>query len=151
MKRIKLTAKKRLAVIAAARALVDTPFLHRGRSERGIDCLGLVVVALASVGVTTADKRLYGRSPEPEGEELRRVIVEHFGEPTWSKDQPIETLKPGTLVTLQWHGRPNHVAFVGDYLLGGLSLIHADALVGRVVEHRLADPWPRRIVEGWLL
>jgi cell wall-associated NlpC family hydrolase len=138
-----LSAEKRTAMVAYARSLVGTPFRHRGRSVRGVDCIGLVVLALRQVGVTTADERLYGRTPEPEGAKLRQTLVDHFG-------QPIPELQPGAIVTMQWHGRPNHVGIVGETPYGELSLIHADSKMGAVVEHRLADPWPRRIVEGWL-
>ena len=138
-----LTAEQRAAMVAHARSMVGTPFRHRGRSERGVDCLGLVLVSLAAVGVKARDERVYGRRPEPEGARLRAELCEHFGD-------PVAEIAPGCVVTMQWHGRPNHVGIVGEYYLGGLSLIHADAASERVIEHRLADPWPRRIVEGWL-
>jgi hypothetical protein len=40
---------------------------------------------------------------------------------------------------------------VGDYVHGGLSLIHAynGAGVNKVVEHRLDESWRRRIVAAW--
>lgn len=133
-----LTAEESAAFVAAARGLVDTPFLHRGRSPRGADCIGLVKLALNR---DTADERLYGREPEPEGLKLRATLREHFGDPV--------PLSAGCVVLMRWHGLPNHVAIVGDYLHGGLSLIHAYARVGRVVETRLAAPWPRRIVEAY--
>ena len=136
-----LTAEESAAFIAAARRLAGTPFKHRGRSERGVDCLGLVKVALDAVGRETADERLYGREPEPEGLRLRAALREHFGAPV--------PLQAGCVVLMRWHALPNHVAIVGDYVHGGLSLIHALASEGRVVETRLADPWPRRIVEGY--
>jgi cell wall-associated NlpC family hydrolase len=139
-----LSAEERVAMIAAARSFLGVPFRHRGRSVRGIDCLGLGVCSLQAVGRDVRDERLYGRHPEPEGAKLRAALIDHFGE-------PVQELQAGCLVTMQWHGRPNHVGIVTDYPLGGLALIHADAGVGRVVEHRLADPWPRRIIEGWQL
>lgn len=136
-----LSAGERTGFITAARAFLDTPFRHRGRSLRGIDCLGLVACSLQAVGVTPQDERLYGREPEPDGEKLRAALMAHFGE-------PVSKLTPGCVVLMQWHKRPNHVAIVGDYP-GGLSLIHALAEQQRVVEHRLAAPWDRRIVQGW--
>lgn len=137
-----LTAEESAAFLAAARSLVGTPFKHRGRSATGTDCIGLVKLALAAVGRETADDRLYGRQPEPEGLRLRATLREHFGPPV--------PLQAGCVVLMRWHALPNHVAIVGNHPVAGLSLIHALAEVGRVVETRLAHPWPRRILEGYL-
>jgi cell wall-associated NlpC family hydrolase len=134
-----LSAEESAAFIAAARGLIGTPFKHRGRSDAGTDCIGLVKLALQ--GRDTADERLYGRQPEPEGLRLRATLREHFGDPV--------PLAAGCVVLMRWHALPNHVAIVADYIHGGLSLIHADARVGRVVETRLSDPWPRRIIEAY--
>lgn len=129
-------------LVEAARTFKEVPFRHRGRSMRGVDCIGLLVVALEMVGRPVADRRVYGRSPE--ADLLREALVAEFGAPI-HKSQ----LQVGDIVTMQWNGRPQHVGLVTDYLLGGLGLIHADVSLGRVVEHRLADPWPRRIIEGF--
>lgn len=138
-----LTREARAAFVAAARSYKGTPFRHRGRSRRVIDCLGLCVCALRDIGLSPADERVYQRHPEPEAAKLRATLVEHFG-------SPVQALEPGCIVTLQWHGRANHVGIIGDYPLGGMTLLHTDAQVGRVVEHRLATHWPRRVIEGWL-
>jgi cell wall-associated NlpC family hydrolase len=139
----RLSAAERTAFIAAARSLVDTPFRHRGRTERGIDCLGVVAYALRAVGRVPADERIYNREPEAEGLRLRETLVSHFS-------NPVGRLVPGCVVLMRWHERPNHVAVLGEYPHGGLSVIHADAASRRVVEHALDGHWPRRVVEGWL-
>ena len=130
------------ALVEAARTFLDVPFRHRGRSRRGVDCIGLLVVALGMVGRQVADRRVYGRSPE--GDKLREALVAEFGAPI-----PKDQLQVGDIVTMQWTGQPQHIGLLTDYVLGGLGLIHADIAVGRVVEHRLAGPWPRRIIEGF--
>lgn len=139
---VTLDAAQRLALVEAARRHVDVKFQHRGRSVRGMDCLGLVVLAMRDIGVEMVDREVYGRDPSADG--IREAAVAHFGDPI-----PLGTLQPGDVVLLQWHQQPNHVAIVGDYPYGGLSLIHCLAQEGRVVEHRLADPWPRRLLEGY--
>lgn len=138
----RLSAAERTAFIAAARSQVGRPFKHRGRTDSGVDCLGVVALALRAVGRDPEDARLYGRHPEPEAEQLRASMRLHFGE-------PVTDLQPGDVVLMRWYRQPNHVAVVGDYVLGGLSLIHALAQTQRVVEHRLAAPWPDRIVEAY--
>lgn len=140
-----LSDAERVEFIAAARTMLRVPFRHTGRTERGVDCVGLVAVALAAVGRTVADRRDYGRSPVRDG--LREVLVEHFGE-------PVTEMEPGDVALMRWHmdGEVhlfNHVGIVTDYPLGGLALLHALHSNREVVEHRLAGPWPRRIVEAW--
>lgn len=130
------------ALVEAARTFLEVPFRHRGRSRRGVDCIGLLVLALEMVGRPVVDRRVYGRNPDADG--LREALLAEFGAPI-----PKDQLQVGDIVTMQWHGRPQHVGLVTDYILGGFGLIHADVALGRVVEHRLADPWPRRIIEGF--
>lgn len=137
-----LTAGERAAGLAAARAMVGVPFRHCGRTRKGIDCLGLVRHYLVAAGRDVPDDRGYGRRPEPQSDRLRETLRGYFGD-------PVADLQPGDVVVMTWHEVPNHVAIVGDYPLGGLSLIHALLQVQRVVEHRLAGEWPDRIVEGY--
>lgn len=134
-----LDAAERMALVAAARARVRTPFRHLGRG-RHLDCVGLVVVALAAAGRAGAAPRAYGRDPEQD--RLREHLVAHFGPAL-----PLADARPGDVALMAWGPQPQHVAIVADYLHGGLSLIHADSQVGEVVEHALAEPWPARIVE----
>lgn len=138
----RLSAAERTAFVSAARSLVGVPFKHRGRTERGIDCLGVVAYALRAVGREPEDERLYGRDPTPDAPRLRNSLVAHFGE-------PVAEMRPGCVVSMTWHGLPNHVAVIGAYPHGGLSLIHAVAAERRVIETRLAAPWPRRVLEVW--
>jgi uncharacterized protein YijF (DUF1287 family) len=57
----------------------------------------------------------------------------------------------GDVVWMRFEKEPQHLGIVGDYVHGGLSLIHAynGAGVNRVVEHRLDDTWRARIVAAW--
>lgn len=137
-----LTDAQRVQFVAAARSYLGAEFKHRGRSAEKMDCLGLVVLSMRDVGFSMVDRRAYGRDPVKDG--IREAARAHFGNPI-----PLSDLQPGDLVLMQWHQQPNHVAVVGDYLLGGLSIIHSLLEAGRVVEQRLADPWPRRLLEGF--
>ena len=138
-----LSEPERAEFIAAALRLRDVPFRHTGRSVRGVDCVGLVALALTAVGRQVADRADYSRNPIGEG--LRDVLVAHLGE-------PVSEMQPGDVVLMRWHESGgvklfNHVGIVTAYPLGGLALLHAHLPNRRVVWHRLADPWPRRIVE----
>lgn len=129
-------------MVTAARGFVGATFRHRGRSENGMDCLGLVLLSLAAVGRNAADERLYQRDPEADGQKLRAALNAHFG-------PLVRDLSAGCVVLMQWHQNPNHVALIADYPHGGFSVIHALAHEKRVVEQRLAGPWPRRIRGVW--
>lgn len=134
-------------MIAAVRSLLGTPFKHRGRTPQGIDCVGAIAYGLAAVGREIADQRHYGRNPVRDG--LRDHLIAHLGDPI-----PLEEIQPGDVLLLRWHMSGgthlfNHVALVTDCPYGGLSMIHALAENRAVVEHRMSDPWPRRIVEGF--
>ena len=145
----RLTAKQRSAFIAAARSFAGVPFRHRGRSERGVDCLGLVVCAMQAAGREMADRPAYGRDPTGDLGAMQLAARAHFGEPIYRAGGDLSVLRPGDVVLMRWHQQPNHVAIVTDYPSDGLALIHSLVSLGRVVEHRLADPWPRRILEAY--
>jgi cell wall-associated NlpC family hydrolase len=141
---VPLNDAERAAFVAEARTYVRVPFRHTGRTRRGVDCVGLVAVALAEVGRPVADRRDYGRNPVRDG--LRQVLVDHFGDPV--DGEP----RAGDVALMRWHEPDgirlfNHVGIITDYPLGGVALLHAFHANGEVVEHRLAGPWPRRIVE----
>lgn len=131
-----LTDAERAAFIAACRARVGVKFRHRGRTARSLDCAGLIVVALASIGRPVDDLKVYGKFPHRDG--LRDMIVANLGE-------PVADMQAGDVVLMRERGDPRHVAAVGEFD-GRLTLIHASSDYGRVVEQTLA-PYADRMVE----
>lgn len=125
-------------VIASARSYLGVPFRHRGRTSAGLDCAGLVWCAYRDNGVILPDIRIYGREPYKNG--LERVVEAGFGAPLERGPEV------GDMILLRFEREPHHLAFVGDYLHGGLSMIHAYGNAGRVVEHRLDEAWRGKIV-----
>lgn len=141
----RLTAAKRVGFIAAARDLVGVPFRHRGRSLRGVDCVGVVALALATQGRTVQDRAHYGRNPANDG--LREVCQAHFG-------NPVAELQAGDVALMAWHDdernrEPNHVGVLFDHPNGGLAMVHALSQNQRVIAHRLEAVHYARILEGY--
>lgn len=139
-----LSAIARAAFADAARARVGVKFRHQGRSATHLDCIGLMVTALADAGTICDDRRAYGR--DPARDDLRSALCQHFGPPV-AIAPDLSGIEPGDIALMAWHLRPQHVAVFGDYAHGGLSLIHADAQFGAVVEHAFAAPWIDRVKE----
>lgn len=137
-----LTDDERLAFIAEARTYVTDAvrFRHQGRSRHGVDCAGLLLASMAAIGRPIADLQAYGR--EPLGGELRAMMAANLGEPV-----PKAEMRPGDMVLMRFLGEPSHVGLIGDYLYGGLSLIHTYSQVRKVVEHRIDAEWDSYILE----
>ena len=135
-----LTDEERAAFIAAARSFLHVPFRHQGRSARGLDCGGLVVVSLVAIGRTPADVAAYGR--EPQGQGLHAACVANFGEPVFGPQ-----MRAGDVLLMRFRGEPSHVGIVSDYPLGGFALIHSYAQVRKVTEHRMDAEWLGYVTE----
>lgn len=126
--------------IERARELIGVPYLHLGRDFNGIDCVGLLVYAdEVDLGVVPAYPR------DPVNGELEHNLNAYYGEPLIDRTPLLDELAPGDVVALQYKGPIRHVGLVGDHPAGGVSLIHTDANLGRVTEHRLDAKWLRRI------
>lgn len=128
-------------LIAAARACLGTPFHHQGRQPGvGLDCGGLMVVALRAIGLDPVDLPAYGRRP-------RDGMMERMldAQPLMSRVS-IDLLQPGDILLMRFDAEPQHLA-----LLAGDTVIHAYEAVGQVVEHRLDSRWRRRIVRAYRL
>lgn len=133
------------ALVAAARQFKGTPFRHRGRTARAVDCVGLGVLAFRACGVEIADFILYSTEPSGEGSMLVDRIAAALGAPVAVAPVSVDLLAVGDVVAMRFAAAPHHVGILGDYRFGGLSLIHADGHTGRVVEHRLAADHVARI------
>lgn len=125
------------AFVARARSMIGVRWRHQGRDLRGVDCAGLVVYALDREII---DCRAYGRVPYQS--RLEGLLRENLGDPL-----PVDQMQVGDVALMKFKGEPSHIGILGDYLYGGLSLIHAHASVRKVTEGRLDDEWRLAIVE----
>lgn len=120
-----------------ARQYLGVPFRHLGRNPAvGIDCVGLLVLALDGAPATALDPRTYGT--EPTNGLLESYLAAAFGPPI--HEEPAA----GDVVSMRFGGPVRHVAIVGEGE-HGLTLIHTSRMIGKVVEHRLDARWRRRI------
>ena len=135
-----LTAEESAAFIAAARGYLGTRFRHQGRSSRGLDCVGLCIVALKATGRPCFDAGAYSREPLRQG--LRAALVANLGDPV---DKA--TMRAGDVALLRFRGEPSHVGIITDYPAGGFAILHTFAQVKKVVEHRMDQAWLDYITE----
>lgn len=70
------------AFVAAARGFIGVPWVHQGRSERGIDCVGLIVLAARAVGIDAPMRADYGRFQYyPQAREYLEQFCDRVGSP----------------------------------------------------------------------
>ena len=126
-------------LIAEARTLLGTPFLHQGRQPGvGIDCGGLIVHLLAFAGI---DYDITGYSRVPAGDRLKR----HCDAVLESKSK--YELEPADVLLFSIKRDPQHIG-----LYTGRTIVHAWYSAGPsagVVEHRLTDLWTKRLVAAY--
>jgi cell wall-associated NlpC family hydrolase len=122
-------------IVTEARSWIGTPWRHQGRSRDGIDCAGLVILIAQRVGGIDFDKTDY---PRQASDETMLALCARFL-------APVRELQPGDVAVFAFENQ-RHIGIVGDYVFGGLSLIHAYALAPRrVVETRLDGKWLARM------
>lgn len=140
-----LTAEESAAFLEALRSQVKrrTKFKHRRRDPRlGLDCAGLLLWAMRQIGRPVVDVDAYGR--EPYRNALERALTENLGAPIRK-----EEMRPGDVVMMKFAGDPRHVAVIGDYPGGLLSVIHTHDTLKHVAEHRIDDTRNVTIVSVW--
>lgn len=137
------------AFVGEARTYLGVRWRHQGRSREGVDCIGLPVVCAAAVrglDIPLPDYRppIPDYRPTTNDEAMLRGCQQYL--------QPVATAdaQPGDIVVLGFE-KQRHMAILGDYPGGGLSLIHAYLPNGKVVEMRLDDAWRGRILSVFRL
>jgi hypothetical protein len=124
--------------VDAARSYLGVPFRHQGRTEHGVDCIGLVILARLKLGpwdATRHDIVNYRRNPK----DALDVTLPKFLEQIFAPEV-------GALAAIRWPKMKvaNHIA-----ILTPATIIHSYAEVGRVIETGYREPWPRQTVSLW--
>ena len=138
----------RAQVVAEAREWIGTRWDHQHCMKgRGCDCIGLVKGVALALGLyapetssTALAQQFAGYGKAPAAGELERGL-RLFAAPIDREKADI-----GDVVLMRVRGAPRHVGILGDYPLGGFSLIHAALVPRKVVEQRLDDAWTASVV-----
>ena len=113
-------------IVLRARALIGTRFRPQGRTAaEGLDCIGLVALAV-DVRTVPRDYVLRSGAIGRLAAELRASGLHRVAE-----------MRPGDVLILAPGAGQLHLG-----LFSGRGLIHADAVLRRVVERPLPLPWP---------
>ena len=136
-----MSANPRAAFAAAAAGLCGAPFRLHGRDPAtGLDCVGLVAVALERCGRAAV---------APEGYALRALSVAPllcFAERNgFSRSDPLAPSEPGDLILVRLSEIQAHLAIAVD----GESFVHAHAGLGRVVIE--SGALPGAVIARWRL
>ena len=118
----------RIDYAARARALVGTRFRPQGRSEGGLDCVGVV---LATFGLAADAVRSNYRLSGDHQLEIRQQLGRYFRQVRKSE------LRPGDVMLLSITRQQMHLAVK---TAGGF--VHAHAGIGRVAETPGYPEWP---------
>jgi cell wall-associated NlpC family hydrolase len=129
------------------RDLIGVRWHHQGRDPvLGVDCIGVVIVYLRSLGYTINDRTDYTHDPDGS---LLAEATRVLGAPVALGAGAGNFIQPGDVVLMEFsRHKPRHAAIVGDHPHGP-TIIHADNKAGKVVEHRADEQWKRRVVGVW--
>jgi hypothetical protein len=133
----------RAAFVEEARRFLGVRWQHQGRSERGIDCVGLLVVPALELGVLRADQDVVDYQRAPHGDRLDVLLHKHCRRlASWQEAREADVL------AIKFVDQPQHVMIVSRAFdpRWGFHVIHAfgnSEAGGEVVEHRLDETWLR--------
>lgn len=136
-----------IAVVAAARGLVGTPYHHQGRQPGvGIDCAGVPIVIARALQIIDPHFDVNGYSRHPDGS-LQPTCDEFM-------DRSAEPEVGGVVLVTFGAAFPSHLGVVGQWSAdpSRLSMIHADRVRSKaVIETRLHFGRAMRLVQAYRL
>ena len=126
-------------VVAEARTWIGTHFHHQAHIKGvGVDCAGLVRGVAMNLGILQPNFESLPRAKEfmayarnPNGASLMEACRLYMTEIDKAD------MQPGDVVVMSFDKHPQHLAILGDYRHGGLSIIHASGRAGKVIETRM--------------
>jgi len=124
------------SIVQIARSWLGTPFKHQGRTKRGLDCAGLIILVGKELKVLAPefDEKNYPRR-SPHSEEFMHFFIKHLDK-KHKKD-----IMPGDVLILKEPLFPCHCGIAGERH-GKLTVIHSHAPSRKVIEEYYE-------VDGW--
>lgn len=136
-----------LDIVAEARKLIGTPYLHQGRlpgASGGLDCVGVPIVVAKNLGLIDVNFdddqfRVYARDP---GDRL----IDKIQQFCQSFDSSFPLFPVGSLVVFKGvqAGYRRHCGIVACDSQKNLTLIHACSTYNGVTEHAFVEWWVQR-------
>jgi cell wall-associated NlpC family hydrolase len=126
-------------VVAEARKYIGTTWKHLGRTNTGIDCVGLIYSVGKTLGLHDyPDEVPYTR--ESRGTDLLKPFKE-----VSNRVASFEDIQDGDIMVFRDGRYPHHVAFVAFIGLQ-MNLIHATVHEDKVVEEPFTPEWRKKLV-----
>lgn len=127
--------------VAECRKFLGVRWQHQGRSEKGIDCVGLLVAPAMTLGVLQPEDNVANYHRMPQDDTLDKLLHRHCRRlPKWKEAQPADIL------AVKYDTQPQHVMIITKPWnpQWGFHVIHSFGnaeLGGAVIEHRLDTAW----------
>ena len=140
---------KRQVIACEARKLLGLPFIHQGRNELGLDCVGLLVQVAKTINYPNIiDAENYQRTPS--ASVLENLMAENCDE------IPLAEAGLGDFILMRLGGaKPRHVAIISNVEIDNVRaiepmMIHAlsNGNIHRVVEQPLSD-WRNQFYKAY--
>lgn len=143
----------RKEVVEAAKTLIGTPWSHIGRAPGvAIDCVGVVVCTLQSLGIAVKDVKNYSRIPDDQG----RLLLEHL-ENQEALERKKEPAEPGDILVFRV-GKfktvpPSHMGIMAKdgRFIHAMNIPTRGRKLFRVKDVIFAGIWESRLHSVWTL
>lgn len=129
------------AFVAECRRFLGVRWQHQGRTNQGVDCVGLLVVPALRLGLIASSDDVANYEHAPQDGRLDCLLHKHARRLGDWRD-----VKEADILAVKYYDQPQHVMIVTrawNYEWG-CYVIHAygnDDMPGTVIEHRLDDSW----------
>lgn len=126
-------------IVAAARRYIGTPFRKGGRTEKALDCVGLLILVHRDLGIPLNDSTDYTFSPIANIEYIRNYVYAQ------SDPAPIAPAKRGQIAIMRETAYPMHFGIIARGP-DRTTFINANTHERRVVEQDFAT-WRDKLLE----